>query len=359
MIEDNKYQIINEDDYLIDFGKIFKDIWKHKKLYLITLPLAFSLAAIYALSIPNYYRCIVKLSPEMANRAYATPFTVLANSLSSGIGGSALTTEALIPALYPDLMNSVDFKTSLFPIKISRNGVKESMSYYEYLAYEQKQPWWSEAVSKLYGLFNNNTIIHDSIVNPFRLTGRQAKIIKRINQNVTCTVDKRSSTIVIKVTDQDPQVAAVIADSVRTRLQDFITEYRTSKAKVDLAYNQKIYVEAKLRYDEATRRYAEFADANRDIIRETTKQKMAELENEMQLHFNMYQQIATQLQKTEMKVQEEVPAFTTLQSATIPVEKAGPVRGKMCLIFTFLVFLATTCWVFYKEDDFRNIARAL
>ena len=50
----------------IDFGKIFKDLLKHKMLYVKVLPVAFALAAIYALSLPNYYNCTVKLSPEMS-----------------------------------------------------------------------------------------------------------------------------------------------------------------------------------------------------------------------------------------------------------------------------------------------------
>lgn len=53
--------------------------------------------------------------------------------------------------------------------------------------------------------------------------------------------------------------------------------------------------------------------------------------------------------------QEETPAFTTLQSATVPVLKAGPGRAKMCIIFLFLAFLATSGWILYKEDDLKPL----
>jgi len=56
-----------------------------------------------------------------------------------------------------------------------------------------------------------------------------------------------------------------------------------------------------------------------------------------------------------MKVQQETPAFTTLQSATVPVLKAGPKRAQMCLIFLFLAFLGTTGWILYKEDDLKPL----
>ena len=56
-----------EEESSIDFGKIFKDLLKHKALYYKVLPVAFLLAAIYALSLPNYYNCTVKLSPELSS----------------------------------------------------------------------------------------------------------------------------------------------------------------------------------------------------------------------------------------------------------------------------------------------------
>ena len=161
--------------------------------------------------------------------------------------------------------------------------------------------------------------------------------------------------ITINVTDQDPLICATMADSAKTRLQKFITDYRTSKVKVDLEYNKKLYKEAKERYEKARRLYAEFADANQDVILQSVQTKQNDLENEMQLQYNIYQQVVANLQQAEMKVQEETPAFTTLQSATVPVMKAGPKRAQMCLIFLFLAFLGTTAYILYKEDDLKPL----
>ena len=56
-----------------------------------------------------------------------------------------------------------------------------------------------------------------------------------------------------------------------------------------------------------------------------------------------------------MKVKQETPAFTTLQSATVPVRKSGPARAKICLIFLFLAFHCTTAYILYKEDDLKPL----
>jgi LPS O-antigen subunit length determinant protein (WzzB/FepE family) len=114
-------------------------------------------------------------------------------------------------------------------------------------------------------------------------------------------------------------------------------------------------METKARYEKARQRYAEFMDANQDIILQTVRQKQTDLENDMQLQYNAYTQVAAQMLAAEAKVQEQTPAFTTLQSATVPVKKTGPMRSKLCLIFLFLAFLATTIWILYKEEDLKPL----
>ena len=56
MNEENKYIEEQEEESSIDFGKIFRDLLKHKKLYYKVLPITFVIAAFIALSIPNYYQ---------------------------------------------------------------------------------------------------------------------------------------------------------------------------------------------------------------------------------------------------------------------------------------------------------------
>ena len=91
------------------------------------------------------------------------------------------------------------------------------------------------------------------------------------------------------------------------------------------------------------------------MILQSARTKLVNLENEMQLQYNAYNAIAQQLTAAEAKVQEETPAFTTLQSATVPVVKAGPKRAQMCLIFVFLAFLGTTVWILYKEKQLKPL----
>ena len=210
----------------IDFSKLFRDLLKHKKLYYKVLSITFIIALVLLFSLPNYYKCEVKLSPEMSGGGGKSGLASLASSFGVNIKGAlGNSTEALFPTLYPDLMNSVDFKTSLFQIPVTIEGNKEAgesdrtMSYYDYLRNEQKKPWWSAAIGGtkkwLFSLFKDEKPKKEGL-DPFRLTNEQTSIIKLIDQKVVCDVDGK--TMVIS-TDQNALICATMADSVKNRLQ--------------------------------------------------------------------------------------------------------------------------------------------
>ena len=358
-MNENEYIAQQEEESSIDFGALWSAVKKHKRLYYKVLPIAFVLACIFALGLPNYYNCEVKLSPELSTKRSTSSLASLASQFGMNLGSGAIGSEALFPTLYPDLMNSVDFKASLFNVLVHKKDSARMMSYYDYMANEQKQSWWGAAISapfKLLGeLIGKEDTIDQHKVDPFMLTKEQTKIVKAIDKKVVCDVDKKTMVITINVTDQDPLIAATMADSVKERLQNFITDYRTKKAKIDLEYNRKLFKEAKARYDKARQLYASFSDANQDVILESVRTKQVDLENEMQLQFNNYNAVAQQLQLAEAKVQEETPAFTTLQSATVPVKKSGPKRSRMVLIFLFLAFLGTTVYALHKENQLKPL----
>jgi len=347
---DTKVSIENEEEPSIDFKAIFVALWKHKLLYIFIVPLSLIIGAIYAKSLPKYYTCQVSLAPELGGgTSSAGSLSALASSMGYKVGGGNKPDgDAITPTLYPDLMNSVDFKTSLFSVKVHRMDSSRVMTYYDYLLYYQKTPWWSKLFSA------KDTIRHEK-VNPFMLTKKQTDIAKVINTNVVCDVDNKTGVITIDVTDQDPLIAATMADSVQARLQTFITKYRTSKARNDLENTKKLCIEAKRRYEKVRQLYGAFSDANQELILESVRSKQEDLENDMQLQFNNYNALAASLQAAYAKVQAVTPVFTTLQSATVPIKKAGPHGTRIVLVFLLIGFLATTVYALYKEGELKTL----
>lgn len=341
----------------VDFMAIFNSMRKYRKLFYKVLGITFVLALVYGFSLPRVYRCEVMLAPELSTARSSNSLASLARSFGMKLGTNLVggNSEALMPTLYPDLMNSVDFKTSLFNVQVCAEDSVVPKSYYDYLLNDQKRPWWSAAIggtiSAIFDLISNKDST-DQVkeVNPFKLTKQQTRIAKIIDRKVVCDVDQKNLVITIDVTDQDPVICATVADSVKERLQEFITAYRTNKARIDLESSQRLCAEAKARYEKARQRYVEFADANQDIILQSVRMKITDLENEMQLQFSAYQQYYAQVQNAEAQVQQETPAFMTLQRATVPIKPVGPSKMKYLILFLFLAFVGTSTYALYKEN---------
>ena len=347
----------------IDFMHLSQLVWKHRKLFYKVLPVALIVACIYALSLPKSYHCEVMLAPELSTSRTSNSLSTLARQFGMKLGNSNTlgnASEALLPNLYPDMMISVDFLTSLFDIPVCAEDSVVPKRYYDYLLNDQKLPWWSAAIRGTVGAVANLLFKKDSTdqikeVDPFKLTKQQTRICKIIAKKVSCDVDQKTLVITIDVTDQDPVICATVADSVKARLQEFITDYRTNKARVDYEYNKKLCEEAKVRYDKARQRYAEFADANHDIVLQSVRTKLMDLENDMQLQFSAYQTYVAQLQNAEAQVQQETPAFMTLQRATVPVKPFKPKKKRIALVVLFLAFFGTVGYVLHKEGELKPL----
>ena len=353
MNEENRLQDNSQwesEEASIDFQTMFSALKKHWKNYVVVILASVIFGAVYTLSLPAYYECQVMLVPELSlSGSSSGSLTSLASTFGVTLGGGgSKELDAITPNLYPDLMNSVDFKGSLFDIKVHRKDSSKIMNYYDYLLYYQQKPWWIN-------LFMGKDSIKDEKLNTFMLTKQQTRIMKTIQKNVVCDVDEKTGVITICVTDQDPLIAATMADSVQSRLQEFITKYRTNKARNDLENTKKLCMEAKHRYEKARQLYGSFSDSNQDLILESVRSKREDLENDMQLQFNTYNSLAANLQASYAKVQEVTPAFTTLQSATMPIEKAGPQGKKIVLVFAFLAFLGVTVYALWKEKQLKML----
>ena len=333
----------NEKIKQIDIIAIMKAIGQHRKVFFIVLPATFVLACLFIICIPRYYTSTAKLAPELST-FNASSLSDIASSFGIDLSSASSNEDAIVPELYPDLIASNDFLTSLFNVKVKTIDGKIQTTYYDYLATKLERPWWNGAVEAVKKIFEEKDTFHldESKVNPFRLTRKQDKVARRMADNIVCKVDKKNYVISITVEDQDPLISAAITDTVKSRLQQFITQYRTQKARNDLKYYQRLSSEAKAKYEKTRRIYGSYSDANQDIVLESYRLKQNDLENEMQLQYNNYTAMQTQVQQAQARLTLQTPAFTTLQSASVPLKPAGPKRMLFVLGMCVLAFIITT-----------------
>lgn len=336
----------------IDFEKIAKTIKAHRKRYFIVLPIVLICTYLLLCCVPRYYTCNVVLAPESNDLSSSGSISSAMSSLGLGGLGKLGNNDAISPELYPELLGSNDFIVKLFPVKVTTQKGAVSTSYYEYLSKHQKFSWWDIIIGKVTEWIKptpQSTYKGSGTVDVFGMDKKQQDIAALIKHNISCTIDQKTYAITVKVVDQDARVCAIIADSTRQHLQDFIIEYRTAKAKNDFIYYSKLYDEAKKDYEKARREYADFSDSNMDAYLTSVKSKVDDLENEMQLKYNVYSTVNTQRQAALAKIQENTPAFTTLQSATVPFKPAGPKRAMIALAMTIVAFVGMS--VYYLRKD--------
>lgn len=334
MNENNK--IINIS--LIDVIRIIKGDFRKICVYSCT---AGVIGVILAFATPKTYKSTVILAPEESGQGFSGSISSLASmvGMNMKIGQSG---DALYPEIYPDLMNSTDFIVGLFPVTVTTNKTGERYTYQDYLQHHQKKAFYSYPAILLGSIvkkLSSDPVAPGHKLDPFHLTRDEYDLVLGIQGNLNCTVDKKTNVITIVVEDQDPLIAATIADSVQQHLQLAITSYRTKKARIDLEYMDKLFSEARKQYDDARHKYAASADADQDVLLQRYRMRQNDLENDMQLKYTIYQQVVEQRQLAVAKVQERTPAFTIVQSATVPVKHSNKPKVVVLAIWMFLGFL--------------------
>lgn len=341
-----------KDIDVIDLRVVFKKIREKKKVFFITLPVAFVLSCAIILCVPRYYTSSTMLAPEMGNDMGGGTLGSIASSFGIDLS-QGQTADAISPLLYPDLMSDNSFVTNLFPIKVVSEDGEINTTYYDYLKNHQKSTWWAKAIGGIKKAIapkdeKRTKGNGKGKLDPYYLNKDQNDIAEAIRGNVSINIDKKTGVITISVQAQDPLICKTMADSIKSRLQSFITDYRTNKARIDLEYYTKLTQDAKEDYEEARRKYGSYADANTDVILESYKAKQADMENDMQLKYNTYTTLNTQLQAAKAKVQERTPAFTVVKGADVPIKPAGP---KRMLFVLGMLFLTTIVLCLYSTKD--------
>lgn len=349
-IEENMKQTKNDSE-VIDLRIIFRKIWANKKIYAIVLPVVLVLSCAYILCIPRTYTSSLSLAPEMNN---SSNLGGTIGSLASSFGidlGNMETTDAINPMLYPDLMEDNGFVVGMFNIKVATADGSVKCSYFDYLTKHQEYPFWTKGIGSIKKLFAKEEVKTKggAKMNPYMLSKKQDGVASAIRKGISISIDKKTAVITISTEAQDPLVCKTLADSVKERLQVFITNYRTRKARVDEQYYKTLASEAKREYERARRLYGSYADANTDVILTSMRAKQEDLENDMQLKYNAYTAMTTQYQAAKAKVQERTPAFTVVKGAAVPIKATGPKRMIFVLGMLILAFILSTLYII-KDD---------
>lgn len=341
----------------IDIVAMARYLWSRRKLFLKSSTIAILVGVIVAFSIPKEYTTTVKLMPETNNSA----------SKMGNLGGlaaiagidlnSAGSQDAISPELYPDVVNSTPFLLELFPEQVTNKKKTLSVSLFDYMVEHQREAWWSyiikaplKGLSYVIGLLGDQEEKSDK-VDPFFLTKEQNRIIKELQNKISVFVDKKTQVVTVSVEMQDPVISAQITESVVGKLQTYITNYRTQKAKQDLEFTDKVLKEAQAAYYKAQKAYAAFEDGNKNIISASYRTEQERLRNEMTLTFNVYNTLAQKLEQDKLRVQEQTPIYTIIEPATVPLKASAPKKILILIGFLFITMTGMAGYLLIRDKQ--------
>ena len=350
----------NSDELEIDWMGIFSRLLKHwKQIFLISF-LFGVLGIVSALTMTRKYNVTMTLAPEVTNRAN--------NNLSSitsmlGLNGVSLNpgTDAMSITLFPEICHSTPFLAALLDVPlssyVSEKQQEEGMqpmhtTVYKHFSGEDKE---KKGRSKwLSSLKKEDEKPYTGVVDATELPHKQAMVVKALGNSISADVDKKTGITTISVTMDDRMMAKQLADTVCTRLQEYVSEYRTKKAEADYAYYVAPAQEAREIQIKAQAAYARSVDYDRSVILQSKNSEKERLRADANLASDIYSQMAQQRELARAKIQEEKPVYAVVQPATLPQQPMNS-RVKRVLIWGFIGVFLSLAWYGFGEDFFKKM----
>ena len=367
MTEDKNYTPvpIEEDEQEIDLMEYARKLWSARKLLIKIAGIAAIIGVIIALTTPKQYTVSVKLAPESSKSGGG--LSSIASML--GVGGLNMGSDAdaLNITLYPDIVSSTPFILDLLDTPVSTMDEEQTdttlVGYLkEYTSSSLMGTVMSlpfKAIGGVISLFKSEEEKEENKINPFHLTKEQSKTVTGLKKLIIANVDKKTGVTTVSVTMQDPMVAAILTDTVIVKLKEHITKYRVSKAEEDCKYWEQLNEHRKDEYYQKQKVYAEYVDANKNIILQSVRIEQERLQNEMNLAYQVYSNVAAQLQMAKAKVQEAKPVFAVVEPASVPLRPSGTSRKMILVGIVFLAVAGAAAWILFGKDLWKNLKEGL
>ncbi len=357
----NNQTTVDEDE--IDLIDIAKTLWNGRKLIIKTVLIFMLLGLIIAIFSTKEYTASSTMVPQLSNnKSKLGGLSSLAAMAGFNIDLNMETSE-LSPYIYPQIVQSVPFQLELMETPFKFEGIQQPVSIYEYYMDYARPDVISLVMKYTVGLpfillkaLKPKTpevlpaVASDSLLfSPITLTEDQELIRKMLAERVTLETNDKEGYVVLNVRAQDAKLAAQIAHKAQTLLQKYITEFKIKKATAQFKFINERYDEKKKEFEKVQTKLAAFRDRNKNVTSAMARTEEEQLQNEYQLAFEVYKQLAQQLEQAQIKVKEDTPVFSIIKPVTVPIEKSKPNRPLILIIWTFLGGIIAIGWIFGKQ----------
>ncbi|MFN3488731.1 MAG: GNVR domain-containing protein [Emticicia sp.] len=319
-----------KDIISIDFSAFFKIIWK-EKIAIVVVTLLFVIGGIaYALLAREEFVSTGKILPEYQSKAGGLgQFAGLASLAGVDLSSAAVAgSDAIRPDLYPDVLKSTPFFLELLKIKVRNKENKEMTfsQFYDAFVLDNK-------------IEGKDTKIKFPTSNQYIAVSYQTeKNLKDLRERISAVIDKKTGLITVTVKLPDPVVATIITDYGMNFLTNYITNYRTEKAKRDLNFLAERLDAAKGKYYTNQSKKAQYSDQNQLSMMklQAADLQRERIESEYKLSSSFYNSLLQKYEEAKLKVQQETPVLKVLEPPVVPNKRSEP---KRLIVVIFSIFL--------------------
>jgi uncharacterized protein involved in exopolysaccharide biosynthesis len=144
-------------------------------------------------------------------------------------------------------------------------------------------------------------------------------------------------------------MAARTAARAQELLQQYVTAFKLQKARAGLDFIEARYAEVRADFEQSQRALAAFRDANHSITSAVAMIRETRLENEHDLAFAVYSELARQREQARIKVKEDTPVFTVVEPVTVPFRRSAPRRFRIMVLSAMRGVIAGAGVVFVRD----------
>ena len=353
----------------IDIMEYISKLWKKRSLIIKWGCVGVVLGLVVGFSLPKTYSAGAVLAPELEQRM-GSGVSSIASMMGVSVNNSI---DAINAEMFPDVVHSTPFVVELFdlPVQFERKDSVITTDLLTYLLEYQKSPWWTpilaapgKALGWCISLLKPAEEEEEDATgvvgrNPVNLSKEERAVAKYLSESIMINVDKKTYKTQISMQMQDPLVVYTVVQAVLDNLKEYMVEYRTSKITQDIANLTVINEQRRADYYKAQQVYAQYLDANKNVILHSAEAEKSRLQQEMNLAYQVYSQVATQLEGARIREQQAKPVYAVLEPAVIPNRKSGPSKAKMLVIFTFLAGCGAAAWALVGDDLLAKVKDVL
>jgi hypothetical protein len=339
----------------IDLLSLAKTVWEGRGTIIKTAIIFVFLGLFVALFNEKEYVASSIMVPQIENQSpkfggLSSLASLAGVNMDMNAGASAIS-----PVLYPKIISSVDFQLDIMNAEYRFEGLDEPISLTDYYLTIHKKG--------LFGILKEYTIglprlitsairkrqagdVIDPNYDINKLTLDQEEVRKIIEKNLSLEVNDSEGYLTLISRFPEANLSAQVAKEATKLLQAYVTMFKVEKATAQLEFVRDRYKENKGEFEEAQSKLAAFRDANRNISSEIVRTHEERLQYDYQLAFEVYSELAKQLEQSLIKVEENTPVFSIIQDVVVPIKKSKPRRTFILMISLILGGVAGVIIVF-------------